>query len=1051
MKNIILICIFACCSLHLFAQTRVSGIVKDETGLEVIGASIVQKGTTNGTVTDIEGKFSVVLNNKAEMVLQISMIGYQKTEINIQNQTSVSVVMKEMNVGLDEVVVVGFGTQKKASVTGSIANVGNKELKDVPVASVTNALTGRVPGLVTRQESGRPGGDDAKLFIRGRASLNNSDPLVLVDGVERSFSQVDPDDIESVSILKDASATAVYGVRGANGVVLVTTKRGSTGKSKISFSAEYGVTHFNRITEALGSEATSLFQREGTINVGLDPSIVSNTSNFRVAEYDNYLYRTQLSPFTHPDNNWVDIFTKPGSQQKYNFNISGGNKAVKYFVSVGYFTQDGMFQTDVNEIRKHPTAQHLIELSPEVDKALVNKDYNAGYFYNRLTTRSNIDITITEDLKLGVDMSYRFSHQNRPATYDGLTATGQEGLRLFALFYRNAPQMFPLINPNGSMAAAVGAWRQNPLVTLSYTGFRTDYDNDMETTFSLDYNLRKILKGLTFDGKFSYDVAWGNWRGMQWRPFIYSLNQVNGSYLQGLAGVLPGAGSARVAPTYDKYGEMALRYKKTFAQKHNVSAVALVTYSSESAPPPPGATAAQLEYSYVPHIYQALIGRANYDYDNRYLFEINMGYNGSNRFAEGQRYQLFPAASLGWVLTNEPFMPKTTVLNFAKIRASVGQVGNDKLGSFSYYYKSTYINGADYSFGATHNAPITGLIEGKMANENITWETATKYNVGIDTKWFRSRLTFNADVFKEHRTDILTNPARYLLSSGINGVAPANIGVVDNQGYEFELGWDGTIKKDFSYYIKAIFANAENKVISMSEAVKPYDYMYSTGCPIGQFIGYQFDGYFSSYDEIAASPQQFGLSNLAPGDMKYKDLNEDGIIDQNDQSPIGYSPVPEITYSLQLGCDYKGFDISVMFQGAARSSVYMVGDLGWDNSWGNYYDNHINRWTPETAATATYPRFLQKSDGNNQNYYLSDFWLLDGDYLRLKNVQLGYSLPKVLLKNSPIESVRFYANAFNLVTWDKVKRVDPESNPDRNNGQFYPQQRIMNFGVSVTF
>lgn len=1044
MKNILMICIFTFCSIHLLAQKTITGTVKDEAGVEITGANVIQVSTTNGTITDAEGKFSIVLSPDGSQALQVSMIGYQKVEIEVQNKTSFAIVLKETNIGLDEVVVVAFGTQKKASITGSIANVSNKELKETPVASVTNALTGRVPGLVTRQESGRPGGDEAKLFIRGRASLNSSEPLVLVDGVERAFSQVDPEDIESVSILKDASATAVYGVRGANGVILVTTRRGNVGKSKISFSAEYGITDFIRVSHVLGAEQTSLFQREGTINVGLDPSILSNTSNFGVSEYDNYLYRTQLSPFTHPDNDFVDLFTKPGSQQKYNLNLTGGNKAVKYFVSVGYYTQDGMFETDVNKIRKHPTIQKLIELSPEVDKSLVNPDYDPAYYYNRLTTRSNLDITITDDLKLGVDLSYRFSKRNRPATYDGLNSNA-EGLRLFAFFYRNAPQAFPLVNPNGSMAAAVGVWRQNPLVTLSYTGFRQDYDNQMETTFSLNYNLHKVLKGLSMDGKFSYDVGWGSWRGMQWRPYIYSYNASSGSYTQGLAAVLPTTGYSREAASYNKYGEIALRYKESFNKLHNISAVALATYQSISAP------VSNSEYSYVPHIYQALIGRVNYDFDNRYLVEFNLGYNGSNRFAKGHRYQLFPAVSLGWILTSEPFMPESKSLNYAKIRGSLGQVGNDKLGNFSYYYKSTYVNGADYSFGDTQNARIRGLLEGRMANERITWETATKYNIGIDTRWFDSRLTLNADLFKEHRTDILRNPERFLSTSGINGVAPANIGIVDNKGYELELGWSADIKKKFSYFAKAIFANAQNEVIEMSEVVKPYDYMYETGHPIGQFMGYKFDGFFESYSDIAASPQQFGLTNLAPGDMKYKDLNKDGIIDQNDQCAIGYSPVPEITYSLQFGCSFKNIDMSVMFQGAARSSVYMVGDLGWDNSWGNYYETHINRWTPETAATATYPRFLQKADGNNQNYFASDFWLIDGDYLRLKNVQLGYSLPKSLLRQTPVESVRFYANAFNLVTWDKVKRVDPESNPERNNGQFYPQQKIINFGVNVTF
>ncbi|MCX6326595.1 MAG: TonB-dependent receptor [Bacteroidia bacterium] len=1042
MKNIILICIFACCSLQLFAQMRVSGTVRDEAGLEVIGANVVQKGTVIGIVTDIAGKFSIILNNNAELVLQISMIGYEKSEIDVRNKTSVDVVLKNLSVGLGEVLVVGYGTQKKASVTGSIANVGSRELNASPVPSVTNALTGRVSGLVTRQESGRPGGDAATLFIRGRGTFNNSAPLVLVDGVERSFSQIDPDDIESVSILKDASATAVYGVRGANGVVLVTTKRGNTGKSKILFSSEYGITQYNRITRVLNAETTSRFQREGTINAGLDPSVISNTSNFKVSEYDNYLYRTQLSPFTHPDNSFVDIFTKPGAQQKYNLNISGGNNAVKYYVSVGYFTQDGMFQTDVNKIKEHPTLQRLIEFSPEAEKAFVVHDYNQEYLFNRLNTRSNIDISITDDLKLGVDMAYRFMRQNRPGTYDGWD-NAAENMRLFGMFYRNAPQAFPIVNINGTFGGAIGVWRQNPLVTVNETGYRTDYDNQMETTLSLNYNLHKVLKGLSIDGKYSYDIAWSNWRGMQWRPSIFSYDPVTDYYTLGLAAVLPYTGSGRTSATYNKYMELALRYKQTFASKHNVSAVVLGTYSSVSLP--------SGEYSYVPQIYQALIGRANYDYDNRYLFEVNMGYNGSNRFAEGHRYQLFPAASAGWILTNEHFIPKMAVLNYAKIRGSYGQVGSDKLGSFSYYYKSTYDNGSSYSFGATQNPIVTGLIEGSLANELITWETSTKYNIGFDTRWFDSKLTLNGDIFKEHRTDILTTPNRFLVTSGITSTAPVNLGIVDNHGYEIELGWDDLIGNDFSYFVKAIYGNSKNTVVEMSEANKPYDYMYSTGQSIGQWIGYKFDGFFQSSDEIASSPQQFGLSNLAPGDIKYKDLNGDGIVNQDDQCPIGYGPLSEITYSLRMGIDYKGFDISIMFQGATHSSIYLVGDLGWDNSWGNYYDNHINHWTPETASTATYPRFLQKSDAKNQNYYLSDFWLIDGDYLRLKNLQVGYSLPKLFLKRISLQEVRFYANAYNLLTWDKVKKVDPETNPESNNGYFYPQQRISNFGMSVTF
>ena len=1028
--------------LRGYAQTSVTGTVKDEAGKVLAGVSVAQKGASNATMTGEGGTFILVMDDTKEQVLQFSMIGFKEEEVSTSANRKIEIVLVGQSKDLDQVVVVGYGTQRKVSVTGAISNVGADDIRKAPVASVTNALTGRVPGLITRQSSGRPGQDNAALFIRGRATFNNSDPLVLVDGVERDFRQIEPDDVESISILKDASATAVYGVRGANGVVLVTTKRGTAGKSKIGLNAEYGVTHFNRLTKSLDAETTSLFQREGTINVGLDPSVLSNTSNFPVSEYDNYLYRTQVSPFTHPDNNFIETFTKPGTQQKYNINITGGNQTVRYYVSAGYFSQQGMFEADINELRKKPILKRLISLSSDVDEALTPKEYDASYYFNRITTRSNIDITLNDDLKLGINMSYLFKKENRPATYDGLSSNA-EGLRLFAAFYRNAPQAFPLMNPNGSFAGATGVWRQNPLVTIANTGFRTDFSNELQTAFTFNYNLRKLLKGLSLDGRYSFDVDWSNWRGMQWRPYLYSFKPADSSYLQGLDGILPTQGSGKVSAVYGQYVELALRYKTAIGIHHNLSGVLLGNFNSESTP---GG-----QYSYVPHVYQALIGRVNYDFDNRYLLEVNMGYNGSNRFARGRQYQLFPSVSAGWILSNEKFLSKSDVFEFVKLRGSFGQVGNDKLGGFSYYYRSTYINGAAYSFGETNNPDIVGLQQGRMANENIRWETATKYNLGIDTRWLKSRLTFNADIFKEHRTDILTIPDRYLIAAGINSLAPENIGVVNNKGYELELGWQEQLKSGINYFIKAIYSNAQNTIVEMSEASQPYDYMLATGHSIGQFIGYRFDGFFQSYQEIAASPQQFGLSNLAPGDIKYKDINQDGIVDQNDQTAIGHSTVPELTYSLSAGIAYKGIDISVLFQGAARSSVYMVGDLGWDNGWGNYFEEHINRWTPETAATASYPRFLQKADANNQNYYISDFWLRDAKYLRLKNVQIGYAMPKALFRRLPLTSVRFFANAFNLVTWDKVKRVDPESNPDRNAGQFYPQQRIINFGLTLGF
>jgi len=1055
MKRIVIIALINFLILQAFAQTRITGTVVDQTGLEMIGSSIVQKGTSNGVITDFNGKFSLTLLPNAEKKLIISSVGYVKQEVDVSSQTNIKVTLLEDQVTLDEVVVVGYGTQKKVSITGSISNVSSKDLTDVPVSSVSNALTGKVAGLVTRQVSGRPGDNGAQLFIRGQASFNSTAPLVLVDGIERSFDHIDSEDIESISVLKDASATAVYGVRGANGVVLVTTKRGEEGKSKISLSSEYGMTQYTAIPQQLNAENTARLQREGSWNDGLDITQSGNTNNFPASEYDMYLYNTQLKPFTHPDNDLVDIFTKPGTRQRHNLNISGGNKVLKYFVGLGYLEETGMFQTDVNKLREHPTFARLIEESADVDKALVNPDYNPEYRYRRITARTNLDIQINEDFSVGIDMSYRFGNQNRPAAYSIIDGGDGEDLRLFAMFIRNPPQAFPLINPNGSMAAAHTRWRQNPLNTLSYTGFRNDTENDMEMSAKFEYNLRKLVKGLKIDGKYAFDNSWGNFRGMGWRPFIYSYNEATDKYTQGLNGFAPETGSSKDSPISKEYAEVALRYSQTFNAVHKISGVALANFRSSKA--------RSGEYSYVPHVYQALIGRVNYEYDDRYLLEANIGYNGSNRFSEGNRYDFFPSVSAGWVVTNEKFYQRNDILNFAKFRGSVGQVGNDNIGNFSYYYQSSFdnINYTRYSFGTTQDPYVKGLMEGSLPNELITWETATKYNLGFDSQWLNSRLSLNIDLFQERRTDILTNPGRFIIAAGaenetnankgkIISLAPSNLGIVENKGFEVELGWNEKIGQ-FQYYVKGMVAYAHNEIIERSEEAQPYEYMYRKGHPIGQFFGYHFTGFFQSQEEIAAAPQQFGLTNVVPGDMRYKDINGDGIIDQNDQTAIGYSTVPEITFSGQFGFSYKGFDMSVMLQGATNVTVYPNNEIGWDNRFGAFFEEHLNRWTPETAATATYPFLRKASLPSTNNYYTSTFWLKDGSYLRLKNLQVGYTIPRKVLKKTPLNTVKVYASGFNLFTITDVNYVDPEMDPNKNNGFYYPQQKVYNVGVNVTF
>ena len=622
-KYILLSLLFFCNASIMMGQEKqltISGHVFDESNESLPGVSVYLKDRAGvGTSTDINGAFKLSAQ-KGDMII-FSFIGYKKMEhIVLKDEKNLRIMLKSDSQQMDEVVITGMGTkEKKVNLTGAVTNVDISQIQ-TPATSLTNMLGGRVPGIISVQSSGEPGSNMSEFWIRGIGTFGaSSSALVLIDGLEGDLNSIDPADIESFSVLKDASATAVYGVRGANGVILVTTRRGREGETRISFSSEFGVTSFNRISQTLNAESVSRFMREGAINDGFDPSDTGNTRGLFLSEYDNYLYRTQKSPFTHPDNDFVDMFTKNGLQQKYNVNLSGGNKTVRYFVSVGYFTQTGMFETDVDKIKEHETIQALLAASPDVAKGLYKEGYNSEYKYSRLTTRSNIDINLTEDFKVSVNLAYRFGSQNRPYGYD---ADGQEALRLFGMFYRNSPQAFPILNANGTYAAADGIWRQNPLVTLCYSGFFLNFNNKLETDFAFKYNLRKLLKGLSIDGKFSYDAGWSNNRSIQQRPNIYQYNPVNGTYKQGLEMVLPTKATNKTAATHRKYAEAAVRYKQSFSG-HNISGLVLYNMSYTSTP---GG-----RYSYVPHIYQALVGRVNYDYENRYLFEVNAGYNGSNR------------------------------------------------------------------------------------------------------------------------------------------------------------------------------------------------------------------------------------------------------------------------------------------------------------------------------------------------------------------------------------------------------------------------------------
>ena len=1008
------------------AKHTVKGVVEDALG-PIAGANVVEKGQpSNGTITNLDGKFTLkVTSNKA--IIAISMIGMKTVEVTVpKDGKTLTVRLHDDTQTLDEVVVVAYGQQKKVSVTGSISAVGNRELKQGPTSSVTNSLTGRIPGLVTRQTSGRPGEDAAALYIRGRATVNDASPLIMVDGIERDFSQIDPDEIESISVLKDASATAVYGVRGANGVILVTTKRGNSGKAKVSFSGEFGITQINRITKMVNAEEYATLMNEGLVNEGQAP---------KYTEHDMQLYRDQSSPFTHPDNDYIDMFTKLGTQQKYNVNVSGGNERLKYFVSLGYFHQNGTYETDIEKLKKKPDLAKLIAINPELDNLLQQPDYNSAYYYNRFNVRTNLDIQVTKDFSIGVDFSYRTGSKNRPNS-EG------DASRAFNNMTRTPANAFPLVNENGTFAAVPNLVRANPLHAFLYQGYRKDNDSALEGTVKLNYDLHAITKGLSIGGKFSYNsYIEDNGMGLNVVEPVWKYNE-NGTYQRLLAKVFPSLINFASGAKKRVYWEAFVNYSHQFAEKHNVSGLILYNYNSHQAP-------GDGEYGGLPQVYQGLVARANYDFEGKYLVEINLGYNGSNRFVEGERYALFPSASVGWIVTNESFLKDSKLLPYWKIRASLGQVGNDKFGSnFAYYSEATYAAGTNYNFGESPTAASGGLLEGKAA-QIVSWERSTKFNIGMDTRWFEGKLTLNAEYFRENRTNILKTPSRTNIISGVTSFSPQNLMEVKNQGVEVEVGWDHKIK-DFGYRIKANIAYNHNEIIEQNEQIRKYPYMNRTGGSIGQQFSLIADGFYNTYAEIAAGPTQYGT--LQPGDVRFRDINGDGVINDYDIAPFGFSDVPEITGSFQVGLSYKNFDLTVMFQGATRVTIPLTGEVAWEffNLGSALADRHLARWTPETQQTATYHRMSNSSGSNQNNFKSSSMYLYDASYLRLKNVELSYNFPKKWFTHTPISALRMYVNGFNLLTWDKLKVIDPEAQP-ANRGNFYPQQRIYNLGVNVTF
>lgn len=982
------------------------GIVTDEGNVPLPGVTVFVKGTSVGTTTDLDGRFSLYLPESAKEVT-FSYMGYQEQSAPVEDGKVMHVVLKEDSETLAEAVHVGYGVQKKISVTGAVTTANLTDVVKVSTPSMSNALAGQLPGIITRQSTGEPGYDAAQVFIRGMATWGDTNPLILVDGIERDMNQINSQEVESITILKDASATAVYGARGANGVILITTKKGKTGKPDITFRTESSMLTALRRPEYINGYEYASLMNEALVFAGED---------LRWGPDELQKFKDGSDPYLYPSVNWMEELVKKNTFQTINnLSVSGGNDVITYYLNVGYTLQNGLWKTDP-----------------------ANK-YNTNASINRYNFRNNVDVKLAQSLTMSLGLGAIIRNGNYP---------GWGSDALFSAINTISPIAYPKVNPDGSMGGEQTFVGWNPWGRSTQSGYRTEDHSTLQANLSLNWDLSFLLKGLSIRGMFAYDRTSITYNS-RIKNFMVKRylgkDEITGEdvYSAIYREEQPLAYSQSTSASRAQYSEAQINYNNTFG-KHEVTAMVLFNQRDYRA------LTAGDSRSNLPYRRLGLAARATYSYADRYLVEFNCGYNGSENFAPGHRFGFFPSASLGWVISNEKWF-NVPFINNLKIRGSHGIVGNDVLGIRFGYLSTVKTNGQYYFFGANHIL-YRGMEENAMGNTELTWEKSYKTDIGLDLGLFDNRVVLQADYFREHREDILQQRNTIPNSTGIYpwSVPYGNIGIVDNEGFDAMLEIRNTTAGGFFYSFKANVTYAHNTVIENDEPKPAYPYLSGKGQSLGQTFGYVAEGFFESEEEIAASPKQTFSANVRPGDIKYKDINGDGVINSYDQVPIAFPRNPELSFGFGGTIAYKGFDLSAYFTGAANTSLYLAGlgmwpfydGMGTNNVLREYYDN---RWTGP-GCVAKYPAI--DKGRNTNNYLVSNLWMRNGNYLRLRNAEFGYTFPQKLFEGTPVGYLRLFVNGTNLLTFDHIKIIDPESNDGTGR---YPLQRGINIGLEINF
>ena len=992
--------------------STVNGKITDSNGEPIIGASVVVKGTTNGTITDFDGNFTLEIPAKATLV--ISYVGYKTQEVAVNGKKTLNISLKEDMEMLDEVVVVGYGTQKKATLTGSVSSVGGEELKKVSTANLTNTLAGKTAGVIANTRSGEPGADDATILIRGKGTLGNTSPLIVVDGIaDRSFGRLNSEDVESISVLKDASA-AIYGARAANGVILVTTKRGKEGKVKLNYSGNVSFSQPTRVPEMLNAYQYATYVNEFDAAQG---------NSLTYPETALTKIKDGSDPINYPDTNWWNAVAKDwATNTEHSLAISGGNEKISFYSSAQYMYQDVIYK-------------------------------NSPQNYNQYQFSTNLDAKITKAIKFGFDILGRQTVDNR-----GVRTTED----LFSYFLTTSPMSAPYY-PNGLLRTGYDGITNNAVLMVSdLPGTSKTTNNTLNLKPKIRIDLDVITPGLYAEGYAALDYTFNNGKTTNTPYDIYSYDSASGEYTN----QRDATGSVSVSSWSSNSSSITLNarigYSHLFNNAHQINA--FVAYEQNkyhynylygyrtnfvsSALP-------DLDYGSTDKTNQSnsgnsnetarqnWFGRVNYGYKDKYLAEVTLRYDGSMNFAPGHRWGLFPGFSAGWVISEENFFePLKDVLSFFKLKGSWGMMGNDNITAYQYLSMYSFNTDSYYAFGK-NPVSVQSIYETVTANPLVTWETAKTWNIGFSSQFLNGKLGLDLDYFQSNRNDILiTRNASIPTYSGLS-LPAENLGKVKNHGFEAIATYRDS-KGDFEWGVTGNVTYAKNEVVYADEAADTPEWQRQTGHPIDGGTYYKALGIYQTQEQIEGTPH---LSGTKIGDLIYQDTNKDGSITWDDAVRRDKSATPKWIFGLTLNGSWKGLDVNAFFQGQADAEILVQPTM---NMATDFYEG---RWsdsnTAEQNAAAKWPRaFMKASSVDNRNSQSSTWWLRDASFVRLKSLEIGYTFPKMLISPLGVEKLRLYVNGNNLFTIDSVGIFDPEMT---NGIRGYSLQRSWTFGLNVTF